>query len=289
MEAQWDAIKQQITMSMTNMGFRVYVSIMDILGNFKCIDSQLKPYETVIKSTVQMSTNYIKVGDYCIPLSSKNLMIFKISEKSIVVLFAEKGNIAQLLSFKKNIKTFSNMIDGLIGEVLIVKAAEARPIPKEKIEKQIFGKELPSYYPIFKQKLDDKFKAIFQEIQILQLCNGQNSFTDIVKQTSQAEEMAYEFLEKQIKKKLIIPEAYPLGIDCPDCKLQHHLFLLKQVFEESEPPFKLLIRSEKCNHEYVAFIDKKLKMETQSFKYFTEFQRDKFMKRLGAHYYTIIS
>ncbi len=240
-----------------------------------------------------MSANYIKIGDYCIPLSSKNLMIFKISEKSIVVLFADRGNIAQFLSFKKNIKKFGEIIDGLIGEIAIVKGVEAPPIPKEKlaekIEKQILGKELPLYYPAFKQELDDKFKANFQEIQILRFCNGQNSFADIVAQTSQAEETVYELLEKQSKKKLITPETYPLGIDCPDCKLQHHLFLLKQIFEASETPFKLLIRSEKCNHDYVAFIDKKLKMEIQSFKYFTEFQRDKFMKRLGAHYYTIIS
>jgi hypothetical protein len=67
---------------------------------------------------------------------------------------------------------------------------------EEKIEKQILGKELPIYNPVLKQELEDKFKANFQEIQILRLCNGQHSFSDIVTKSSQAEDIVYEFLEK---------------------------------------------------------------------------------------------
>ncbi len=298
MESDWYNIKQEITKSLVDSGFRVYASIADIYGNTKIIDEQLEPYQDIIKRSIEINLHFLGIGDYAIPLSSKNLMIFKISEKSLVILFANKGNIAQLLSFKKNIKHFAAQIDQLIGDVeLPAKPPEAVSVPEVKqVEKkratppkQILGKEMPLYYPLLNKKLGDKIKATVQEIGILHLCDGQHSFSDILELSAQPEDSVFDFMSKQMKNKLIRAEAYPFSIPCPDCDHFHHLFIPKPLHEAAKDSFKLLIRAEICNHEYVVFINKKLKIEPQSFKYFTDFQKDKFMKRLGEHYYTIIS
>ncbi|NVM29675.1 MAG: hypothetical protein HWN65_12605 [Candidatus Helarchaeota archaeon] len=299
MEPDWYSIKQEITSSLVDSGFRVYVSIADAYGNIKIIDSQLEPYEDIIKHSIHINREFLGIGDYAIPLSSKNLMIFKISKNSIVVLFANKGNIAQLLSFKKNIKYFAGKIDQFMGdiEVEVPKLPKVIPLPEvKKVEKkvakpikQILGKEMPMYYPFLNKKIGDKIKAKVEEIHILHLCDGQHSFSDIMDLTKQPIAFVFDFLSKQIKTKVVSTDAYPFFLECPDCNSQHHLFILKNLLKTAEDPFKLLVRAEICNHEYVAFINKKLKVETQSFKYFTDFQKDKFMKRLGGHYYTILS
>ncbi len=297
MATDWYSIKQEITNSLADAGFRVYVSIADIYGNTKTMDEQLEPFEDIIKRSINININFIGVGDYAIPLSSKNLMIFKISEKSIVVLFANKGNVAQLLSFKKNIKYFAEQIDQLIGDVELPAGQIPEAVPAPEVVKkpiavpptQIFGKEMPIFYPLLNKKIGDKIKATVEEIGILHLCDGQHSFLDIVQLTKQSAVPAFDFLCKQMKNKVVSSEADPVLIGCPDCNTQHPLFIPKDVHKAAEDPFKLLIRAEICGHEFVAFIDRKLKLETQSFKYFTDFQKDKFMKRLGAHYYTILS
>jgi len=274
------------------------VSIVDIYGNIKIIDEQIEPYQDIIKRSIEINQHYLGIGDYAIPLSSKNLMIFKISGKSLVILFANKGNIAQLLSFKKNIKHFAAQIDQLLGDIEVpAKTPEAVTVPEVKLvekkivlpTKQILGKEMPLYYPVLNKKLGDKVKATVQEISILHLCDGQHSFSDILELIAQPVDSLFDFLSKQMKNKVINADAYPFLIECPDCDHLHHLFIPKPLHEAARDYFKLLIRAEICKHEYVVFINKKLKLEPQSFRYFTDFQKDKFMKRLEEHYYTILS
>ena len=296
MEDQWYNIKREITSTMTSSALRVYVSILDVYGNVKYMDTAIEPYEDIIRRSININIGYIGTGDYCIPLSSKNLMIFKISDKGIVVLFANKGNIAQLLAFRKNVKYFGDQIDSLIGDIeipakkIIPPGVKLKaPVEKKGMLKQILGKELPPYYPLINKVIGDKIKATVEEIIILQLCDGQNSFPDIVELTKLPPISVHEFLSKQIKRKVLLFEAHPLLIQCPNCGMNHCLFAHKDEIGKDDEPFKLLIRAEICNHEYVAFINKKLKIETQSFKYFTDFQKDKFMKRLGEHYYIILS
>ena len=80
----------------------------------------------------------------------------------------------------------------------------------------------------------------------------------------------------------------PTNFISDDVKLHENPFwaaIVEKYFEL----IKILIRSELCNHEYVLFTNKKMKYEIQSFGYFTPFQQDKFMKKLGEHFYTIIS
>ena len=197
--------------------------------------------------------------------------------------------------FKKNIKYFAEQIDELIGDIEVpaevpeaISPFEVKKFEK-KVAKQILGKEMPIYYPILTKEISGKFKATMEEIGILHLCDGQHSYTDIVQLTKQSQLPVFDYLGRQMKKKVVRIEAYPFLIECPDCQSKHPFFVPKSVFEPAEGPFRLLIRSEMCNHEYVAFIFHKFKIEIQSFKYFTDFQKDKFMKRLGAHYYTIIS
>lgn len=292
MEDNWYSIKQEITRSMTDFGFRVYVSITDIYGNTKYIDAELGPFEEVIKKSIMINLPYLDIGDYCMPLSSKNLMIFKISGKSMVILFANKGNLAQLLSFKKNINYFQEKIDLMMGDVEI--PSEIAKIPPEitKAEKKpvqkILGKQLPFYLPFLNKDIG-KSKVMVDEIMVLQLCDGNHAFSDMVRETGQTEEFVIELMNKQMKKKMLSPKAHPFVVKCPDCDKEHHLYILVDLFKNVTDQLKVLIRSEKCNHEFVVFIDKKLKVELQSFKYYTGLQKDKFMKRLGEHYYMIIS
>ncbi|NVM29674.1 MAG: hypothetical protein HWN65_12600 [Candidatus Helarchaeota archaeon] len=294
LEADWYGLKQKISNTLMNFGFQGYISVADINGNTKYIDSELVPYEDVIESSIKINQAHFNIGDYCIPISSKNLMIFKISEKGMVTLFANKGNIAHLLSFKEKMNFYDEQIDNLIEDLEIPSTIPKAPPTlekrevKKKVAKQILGKELPIYNPVLNEEISGKYKATVEELDILQLCDGFYSLSDLQRITRYSEEFLFGFLSNQIKKKKILPESYPLVIECPECKSKHYIIIPESVFREVEEPFKILIRSEKCNHEYIASINKKLKIETQSFKYFTDFQKDKFMKRLGEHYYSII-
>ncbi len=290
MEADWLGIKKEISGTMMDFGFRTYVSIVDVYGNHKIMDEELEPYKDIIKKTILFNIDFFEIGDYAIPISSKNLMIFKISEKAVVILFALKGNIAQLLSFKKNIAHFASKIDGYLVDVPVREKVQP-PVEdnkEKKAPKQILGKELPFYCPIL-MNLDEKAKFSVDETRILQLIDGKHTFLDIARDTQQDWNFLYQLFNKMINKKWFHPLSQPFEIECPDCHLMHYLFIHESFMPKDEEPLKILIRSEKCNHEFVAFINKKLKIEMQSFQYFTEFQKDKFMKRLGEHYYIIIS
>ncbi|MHA1380133.1 MAG: hypothetical protein ACTSRG_17305 [Candidatus Helarchaeota archaeon] len=282
---EWYGIKKEITSKMMDFGFRTYVSIADVYGNFKIMDEELEPYKEIIKNSIILNMDYFDVGDYAIPISSKNLMIFKISKKSVVILFANKGNIAQLLSFKKNMDYFATLIDKNLIDVPI---KEKPKVKEKKVAIQILGKELPIYSPILKN-LDKKAKFSIDETRILQLIDGKRTFLDIARETDYHWDSLYQLFNKMLKKKWFDPLSYPFKVECPDCQLKHYLFIHDSLIPHNDEPLKILMLSEKCNHEFVAFINKKLKVEMQSFQYFTEFQKDKFMKRLGEHYYTIFS
>lgn len=278
-----------------DFGFRVYISISDVYGNPQIMDKELEPYRDIINKSIKINFDYFDIGDYCIPFSNKNLMLFKISKKGVVILFADKGNIAQLLSFKKNINYFGEQIDKLLIDIQLPAEAVETTVEteKRKIEKKeaplILGKELPVYYPVLNSEIIGKAKVTVDDMRFLQLCDGKHSFSDLVHQLKQSENYIYEFILKQLKKKWILQESIPLTIECPDCKLKLYLFILERLFKKDDETLKILIRSEKCNHEFVVFVPKKSKMDIQSFRYFTDFQKDKFMKRLEEHYYMIIS
>ncbi|MFX0134251.1 MAG: hypothetical protein ACFFDN_11465 [Candidatus Hodarchaeota archaeon] len=293
MATDWYGIKKQISSTMMDFGFRVYVSIADVFGNPKIMDEEIEPFKDIVCKSIKINSTYLNIGDYAIPISSKNLMIFKISEKAVVVLFANKGNIAQLLSFKKNIDYFGEQIEKLledmeVPEEEVIITPEIKKVEKP-LPKQILGKELPIYYPSLNRELDKKAKFTMEEMRILHMCDGKKSFFDIAHETKQPESFLFDFITKNIKKKWLGPNAYPITIQCPDCNLTHYLLIHSYLFEEHPDLLSVLIRSERCNHEYVVFLNKKLKFELQSFGYFTPFQQDKFMKKLGQHFYTIIS
>ncbi len=289
----WYGIKKQISSTMMDFGFRVYVSIADVFGNPKIMDEEIEPFKDIVCKSIKINSNYLNIGDYAIPISSKNLMIFKISEKAVVVLFANKGNIAQLLSFKKNIDYFGEQIEKLLEDMEAPEVEVEVPTVVEKVEKklprQILGKELPIYTPTLNRELDKKAKFTMEEMRILHMCDGNRGFYEIAHEANQPESFLFDFIVKNIKKKWLGPKAYPIIVQCPDCDLTHYLFIHEDLFELDPDLLSILIRSERCNHEYVVFLNKKLKYELQSFGYFTPFQQDKFMKKLGEHYYTIIS
>ena len=198
MATDWYGIKKQITNTMMDFGFRVYVSIADVLGNPKIMDEEIEPFKDIVCKSIKINSNYLNIGDYAIPISSKNLMIFKISEKAVVVLFANKGNIAQLLSFKKNIEYFGEQIEKLLSDMEVpVQVAEVIPkvekikvIPKE--SREIFGKELPSYNPMLNRELDKKAKFTMEEMRILHLCDGKKTFFEIAYETKQPESFLFD-------------------------------------------------------------------------------------------------
>ena len=201
------------------------VAVVDSTGNIKYIDSALeKERLAYIKDYVSANFNLVELNQYSLPLSGILLGFFKISEKVMLVLYAAKGKIGNLLAYRGIVESFTTKIDetleliedifemeSLAYDVIRLKkvkaiqpavASPAIAIDSAEIMKPIIMPKTSTPSSIF-PKLDPKYakkKFAFKEGLCLQFADGKNSIEDISEKCSFTNQEVLEIIDKYQKK-----------------------------------------------------------------------------------------
>lgn len=254
-------------------GTRIYAAIADPNGKILALNDRISPFKDMIETFVKMNFPYLEFGDHSIPMSGHSLVFFR-TNNGMVALYSPKGRHGQLLSFKSKFNDFSPKIDDGIGEI---------PYDQELVRKSIVDKVPPKLeykryqwdiIPIFAIKLTGKEKLQINEAKILNKCDGKASIYEISEMT----QINYTNVVKVLLKHhdagwIKFPNFHPLTVSCPTCKTKRHVFLPKKVFENNPSGYiRMQLPPEGCDHSYVLFVNKDLKVTKQSIKFFTKFE-----------------
>lgn len=178
----------------TLLGVRPYIGIIDAMGTVHYSDTELEEYMEFAQNFARSNFYLLNTGDHSLPLGGINLAFFKISEKSIIVLYTKKGRSGQLLSFKAKMFDWQQRIDGLIGDIIVPpppiqvtdspSQIELEPgVIEADQEVQTKARGLRTI-PVLIKQLTGKEKFPIDVATILQYCDGNYSIDDIVKETN---------------------------------------------------------------------------------------------------------
>jgi len=254
-------------------GVRVYVSITDREGNFIYFDSAFENYKDFIKDFVQANFLYLSHGDHSIPLSSENIIFFKSTAHAMIILFNPKGKIGQLLTFKSMVNEYSDSIERCTLKIesvsieMSAKSSISLEMPPMEIKVPIFSrreKMFKNIKPTLGKKFKGKEKFNFEETLVLNKCDGNQSLFDILESPDLKDFEIIDILHKFFSKKVVLIEDYQiLKVPCPQCKNSANIFIPKFILDNLETNLRVQLFPEGCEHTYVAFIDKKLKIKTK--------------------------
>ncbi len=150
----------------------------------------LKKYLPFLQSYIEENFSLLGIGDHSIPLSGVNLVFFKTSEHSIVVLHTREGPVGQLLAFKSRMFRFADRIeDEIIQATPVKKEAESRKTITVSAER----------IPVLTVSIDKK-KFPMDEASILHKIDSKKTITEICEETKIPRLKVNEILKKYQKK-----------------------------------------------------------------------------------------
>ena len=200
---------------------KTLIAVVSNLVEVKYIDPELeKERLNYIKDYVSSNFSLIEINQYSLPLSGILLGFFKISNKTMLVLYSETGKIGNFLAYRGIINTYTKKIDECIDllqkiyenesiayDVIRLKKVEPfEAIPASSIEMSekltsVPSETLPpsSVFPALVPKYAKK-KFAFKEGLILQFADGKNSIKDIIEKSNFSGQEVEEIIEKYEKK-----------------------------------------------------------------------------------------
>ena len=272
-----DGIAKEIVSKMGNiLGVRIHLAIMDRLGNLHYMDRELEPFKSFLTTFVSNNFRYLKVGDHSLPISGRNIMFFRISNKVMIILYSAKGRIGQFLSFKSMMPKYQQKIDELISDVepevlgIDLKAEQlgaAQVVPVKPLERVLYSRRASFYREIFpklekKIKESDKFNLTVSII--LNYSNGQTNLLDLIDKHEIKEDEFYTEFYKLFKAKWIkIPDLELYQISCPVCKNMSYRLVPPEFLDKSPHNAIRFQQTGTCGHTYYTIIDKKQKIKTK--------------------------
>jgi len=202
---------------------RPYIAITDAKGTIQYTDAPLEIYAKFIQSFVNDNFHLLQIGDHSLPLGGVNLAFFKMSSKSMVILYTVRGVTGQLLSFKARMPEFQARIDQLIGGLIEIPTPIQEPHIYSPLGPSVsadirstVSKTLNSTgavasatkaglktVPFLMRKLTGKEKFPLEDAQILQFCDGTNGLEDICAKTGYNRLKVDEVIRDYQKKKWI--------------------------------------------------------------------------------------
>ncbi len=252
-------------------GVRVYVSIADHKGDIIYSDSAFDNYKDFIKTFVQVNFKYLQKGDHSIPLSSENIIFFKSSDNSMIILYNPKGKIGQLLTFKGIMDNYTNSLEECtlqIESVPIKEIEQPLGIPLIEIKVPIFSLKEKLYknlIPVLEKKVKEQKKFSLTEGIVLNKCDGNQNLFNIIKSVELKEDEVLNILDTfSEKNQLCFKEFEILKVNCPLCKNHTTLFLPEFILDKVENKLRVQLDPEDCDHTFVALIDKKLRIKTKA-------------------------
>ncbi|MFX0134927.1 MAG: hypothetical protein ACFFDN_14900 [Candidatus Hodarchaeota archaeon] len=252
-------------------GVRVYVSVADHNGNIIYFDSAFENYIDFIKTFVKVNFKYLHKKDHSIPLSSENIIFFKSSDNSMIILYNPKGKIGQLLTFKSIMDNYANSLEecALKIESTPLEEIEKPPLgmPLIQLEVPVFSYKEKLYknlIPVLKKKIKDQKKFSLDEGIVLNKCDGSQNLFDITKSVELKDTEILDLLYTIVEKKQLFFKDYEcLKISCPLCKNFATLFIPEFILDKFEKNLRVQLDPEGCDHTFVAFIDKKIRIKTK--------------------------
>lgn len=134
MESPVEHLVKEISREMSDLLMRkVYVAIMDRIGQVYYADDQMDQHVDFCTTFVKNNFTVLDVGDHSIPLSNINLIFFKTSENFATILFTKAGRVGQLLAFKRKMDAYGQKIETALSEFI----TDIEKI--EKIEHELYG------------------------------------------------------------------------------------------------------------------------------------------------------
>ncbi len=254
------------------LGVRVYVSITDHDGDFIYSDSVFDQYKEFIKKFVRSNFDYLNQGDHSIPMSSENIMFFKTTNNTITILYNPKGRIGQLLAFKSIMNKYHDSFESCAPPMKGMKAGmieKAPPLSPLQMEQELIPIHRKKLYdnikPILSRDLKKRDKFDVAEYSIITQLGGNHDLLDIIESVDIDGSKVLAILHDFLTKKLINFEEHEfIKVQCPECKNSAYSFIPKYILDKFERRIRVQLFPEGCNHAFVAFIDKKLKMKTMA-------------------------
>lgn len=212
---------------------RPYIAIIDYNGEVLYSDKDMKDYIPSLTDFIKRNFKFLNVGDHSIPFSGRNLVIFRVSDKSCVVLLTLKGYVGQILTFKHILPEISVEIDHLMKDTPDFVPEE---VPEVVVEEPIEKKEFAKIYPYITNKVKKKDKFLIEEMAVLRFADGTNTIKEIVEKTNTNEEDVLRILEKFADKKKVefnikgSPQMVPILIkEIPDMSVNLGIITKKEL------------------------------------------------------------
>ncbi|MFX1450637.1 MAG: hypothetical protein ACFFCM_07345 [Promethearchaeota archaeon] len=200
------------------LGVRVYSAILNGNGEFKFAREDFNEENLIpfIANFVQTNFSLLGVGDHAFPMSNKSIGFFKLSEKSMIVLYAKKGKLGSLLAFKNKINTYAPIIDEKINEVTKITIKKKIEITEEitiskssppasntqpqytQVKQKSFAK-----LPKLIKELTGKEKFPINDVKVLRLCDGKHTIEEIIKETDISRLAVDNIIRNYEKKKYL--------------------------------------------------------------------------------------
>lgn len=236
MENQISNIAKEISNYMGNiLTKRAYIAIAGRNGELYYVDEEYDEHIDFIQNFMRSSFSLLKVNDYAMPLSSLNLVFFKISENIAIVLYARAESIkhGQLLGFKSKINEYGSPLKQLLQgnfppvieapEVTFNSSSAIEPLKSDK-QDQTEAKIRRVPYLLRKLKMKDKFELT--ESVVLNLINGKTCVEDICKESNLSSAEVDEIIKKFRNKGWL-----RIRIIEPEFKAGKHVILYPKLTE----------------------------------------------------------
>ncbi|MFX0133673.1 MAG: hypothetical protein ACFFDN_08520 [Candidatus Hodarchaeota archaeon] len=177
----------------TTLTKRAYIAIAGSNGELYYVDEEYNEYIEFVQNFMRSSFALLKINDYAMPLSSLNLVFFKISNNHAIILYAKAEAIkpGQLLGFKSKINEYGSPLEELLQEnfppvieapeITLDSSSSIEPlIPDESVPIELKIRKVP--YLLRKLKMKDKFELT--ESVVLNLIDGNTCIEDICKKSN---------------------------------------------------------------------------------------------------------
>ncbi len=197
-EAFYDLVQEIEKYLGALIGSRVYTAITNENGELKFARNDFNEENMLsfIINFVKTNFSLLGVGDHAFPMSNKSIGFFKVSEKSMIILYTKKGKLGSLLAFKNKMFNYADIIDEKIDEVTkitikrkveiteeITISQQTAPTPSAKPQyTQVDSKKFAKLPRLIKE-LTGKEKFPINDVKILRLCDGTHTIMDIIKET----------------------------------------------------------------------------------------------------------
>ena len=195
---------------------RIYAAIFDGNGKALYASDDFTEIISFISPFIKDTFERLKIGDHSFPISGKNIGIFKVSDKAIVVLYSKKGHLGALLNFKNKMSIYASKIDEQLEDftqITIKRKIEVTEeititkgkVPSKKTEAQYVKPSTTTFakLPVLLKELTGKEKFPLNDVRVLQLCDGKHTIEDIIKKTKLSRLEIQNIVRNYQKKKVL--------------------------------------------------------------------------------------